>query len=149
MNILLVEDSLGDVRLMQEAFREANVSVRLYVAGDGTEAMAFLNRDGVYAKAPRPEIILLDLNMPKMDGRQALVLVKADESLKTIPTIILTTSEADDDIKRAYELNANCFLRKPVALDDFEMMIKRINDFWVTTVTLPTLGKKKASISNN
>jgi two-component system, chemotaxis family, response regulator Rcp1 len=119
------------------------------VANDGTEAMDFLRHNGVYAEAPRPELILLDLNMPKMDGRQALALVKADESLKTIPTIILTTSEADDDIKRAYELNANCFLRKPVALDDFEMMIKRINDFWVTTVTLPTLGKKKASISNN
>jgi len=137
IEVLLVEDSPGDVRLTQEALREANRAVHLHVASDGVEAMAFLRREGSYAQVPRPDLILLDLNLPRMDGREVLAQIKSDESLKTIPTIILTTSEAEADILKSYQLQANCFLSKPVQLDDFENLVKSINDFWLTKVKLP------------
>ena len=137
---LLVEDSPGDVRLTQEAFREANVAINLHVATDGVEAMAFLNREGAHSGAPRPDLILLDLNLPRMDGREVLAHIKADKSLKTIPTVILTTSEAEADILGSYELNANCYLSKPVQLDDFQSLVHSINDFWLTRVKLPRQG---------
>ena len=137
IEVLLVEDSPGDVRLTQEAFRDANRSVHLHVAFDGVEAMAFLRREGVHGAAPRPDLILLDLNLPKMDGREVLAHIKEDDSLKTIPTVILTTSEAEADIVKSYELRANCYLSKPVQLDAFESIVKSINDFWLTKVKLP------------
>lgn len=137
IDVLLVEDSPGDVRLTQEAFREANASIRLHIATDGVEAMAFLRHEGRHALAPRPDFILLDLNLPKMDGREVLACIKADESLKTIPTIVLTTSEAEVDILKSYELQANCYLSKPVELDAFEAVVKSINDFWLTKAKLP------------
>jgi chemotaxis family two-component system response regulator Rcp1 len=137
INVLLVEDSPGDVRLTQEAFREANMFVCLHVANDGVEAMAFLNHQGVYADAPRPDLTLLDLNMPKMDGRQVLAQIKKDANLRTIPTVILTTSASQEDIVKSYELQANCYLVKPVELDAFETLVKSINDFWLTKAQLP------------
>jgi len=133
----LVEDSPGDVRLTKEAFCEANGAIRLHVASDGMEAMAFLTRQGAHANAPRPDFILLDLNLPKMDGREVLAAIKSDENLKTIPTIILTTSDAEADISRSYQLQANCYLTKPVHLEEFEAVVKSINDFWLTRATLP------------
>jgi chemotaxis family two-component system response regulator Rcp1 len=136
-HVLLVEDSPGDVRLTQEAFREANGAIRLHVASDGVEAMAFLRREGVHLEAPRPDLILLDLNLPRMDGREVLARVKGDDSLKTIPTVILTTSEAEADIVKSYQLHANCYLRKSVQLDEFDAVVKSINDFWLTWVELP------------
>jgi chemotaxis family two-component system response regulator Rcp1 len=137
MHVLLVEDSPGDVRLTQEAFREANRMIRLHVASDGVEAMAFLRREGNHIDAPRPDIILLDLNLPRMDGREVLSQIKADDSLKTIPTVILTTSDSEADVAKSYQLHANCYLKKPVQLDQFESLVKSINDFWLTKVTLP------------
>ena len=137
VDVLLVEDSPGDVRLTREAFREANPAVQMHVASDGIEAMAFLRQEGANADAPRPDFILLDLNLPKMYGREVLALIKDDDSLRTIPTIILTTSEADADILHSYELNANAYLRKPVTLEAFEALVRSINDFWLTKVMLP------------
>jgi two-component system, chemotaxis family, response regulator Rcp1 len=137
IEILLVEDSPGDVRLTQEAFRDANRSIHMHVARDGVEAMAFLKREGAHAHAPRPDLILLDLNLPRMDGREVLAHIKQDDSLKTIPTVILTTSEAEVDIVKSYELQANCYLSKPVQLDAFENLVRSINDFWLTKVKLP------------
>jgi len=136
LQVLLVEDSPGDVRLTQEAFREANPAVALHVASDGVEAMAFLRREGTHANAPRPDLILLDLNLPKMDGREVLAHIKEDASLKTIPTVILTTSDAEADIVKSYELQANCYLSKPVQLDAFDNLVKSINDFWLTKAKL-------------
>ena len=141
VDVLLVEDSPGDVRLTREAFREANPAVRLHVASDGIEAMAFLRHEGANGDVPRPDFILLDLNLPKMDGREVLALIKDDDSLRTIPTIILTTSEADADILHSYELNANAYLRKPVTLEAFEALVRSINDFWLTKVMLPQHSK--------
>jgi chemotaxis family two-component system response regulator Rcp1 len=135
--VLLVEDSPGDVRLTKEAFRDANSSVHLHVVSDGVEAMAFLRREGAQVRAPRPDLILLDLNLPKMDGREVLANIKEDASLKTIPTVILTTSEAEADILKSYQLQANCYLSKPAQLDAFESLVKSINDFWLTKVKLP------------
>jgi two-component system, chemotaxis family, response regulator Rcp1 len=137
MEVLLVEDSPGDVRLTQEAFRDANPSIRLHVATDGVEAMTFLRREGIHADAPRPDLILLDLNLPKMDGREVLAHIKADDTLKTIPTVILTTSDAEADIVKSYQLQANCYLSKPVQLDVFESLVGSINDFWLNKVKLP------------
>ena len=137
IEVLLVEDSPGDVRLTQEAFREANRSIRLHVAVDGVEAMSFLNQEGVHADAPRPDLILLDLNLPKMDGREVLAHIKDDDSLKLIPTVILTTSDAEADIVKSYQLQANCYLTKPVQLEAFESLVRSINDFWLTKVKLP------------
>ncbi len=137
IQVLLVEDSAGDVRLTREAFNDANRQIQLHVASDGVEAMAFLRREGAHIIAPRPDLILLDLNMPKMDGRQVLAQIKEDQTLKTIPTVILTTSEAEADIVKSYELQANCYLSKPVQLDAFEALVKSVNDFWLTKVRLP------------
>jgi two-component system, chemotaxis family, response regulator Rcp1 len=137
IEILLVEDSPGDVRLTQEAFRDANSEIRLHVANDGVEAMAFLRQHGDRANYPRPDLILLDLNLPKMDGREVLAHIKDDDSLKLIPTVILTTSDAEADIVKSYQLQANCYLTKPVQLDEFELLVRSINDFWLTKVKLP------------
>jgi len=137
IQVLLVEDSPGDVRLTQEAFREANPSVHLHLASDGVEALAFLRHEAPYRDAPRPDLTLLDLNLPRMDGREVLAYIKADESLKTMPTVILTTSEAEVDIARSYQLQANCYLCKPVQLQEFEALVKSINDFWLTRAQLP------------
>jgi CheY-like chemotaxis protein len=137
IEVLLVEDSPGDVRLTQEVFRDANRSIHLHVVSDGVEAMTFLRREGAHVDAPRPDLILLDLNLPKMDGREVLAQIKEDASLKTIPTVILTTSEAEVDIVKSYQLHANCYLSKPVQLDAFESLVKSINDFWLTKVKLP------------
>jgi chemotaxis family two-component system response regulator Rcp1 len=141
IEVLLVEDSPGDVRLTRDAFRDANVSIHLSVATDGVEAMAFLKHEGPHANARRPDLILLDLNLPKMDGREVLAHIKDDEGLKMIPTVILTTSDAEVDIRKSYQLQANCYLLKPVQLEDFEALVKSINDFWLTKVKLPPQGQ--------
>jgi len=135
--VLLVEDSPGDVRLTQEAFRIANRDAHLNVTADGVEAMTFLRCEGSHADAPRPDLILLDLNLPKIDGLSVLAQVKANDSLKLIPTVILTTSVAQADIEKCYQLQANCYLAKPVQLEEFESLVKSINDFWLTKVVLP------------
>jgi two-component system, chemotaxis family, response regulator Rcp1 len=137
VDVLLVEDSPGDVRLTQEALHAANRLIRLHVASDGVEAMAFLRQEGAHVHAPRPDLILLDLNLPRMDGREVLTRIKADDRLKTIPTIILTTSEAVVDVVKSYQLQANCYLTKPVQLEAFESLVKSINDFWLTKAQLP------------
>jgi CheY-like chemotaxis protein len=142
LDVLLVEDSPGDVRLTQEAFREANKAVNLQVTADGVEAMAFLGREGKHVDAPRPNLILLDLNLPKMDGREVLARIKDDESLKAIPIVILTTSDSEVDIVKSYKLQANCYLCKPVQLHEFESLVKSINDFWLTRVKLPQQGQR-------
>jgi CheY-like chemotaxis protein len=138
LEVLLVEDSPGDVRLTQEAFREAATRINLHVATDGVAAMAFLRREGVHANAPSPGLILLDLNLPKMDGREVLAYIKEDGDMSTIPTIILTTSEAEADTLKSYQFQANCYLNKPVQLDEFDGVVKSINDFSLTRVKLPT-----------
>jgi chemotaxis family two-component system response regulator Rcp1 len=136
-NVLLVEDNAGDVRLTQELFREVNTLVDLHLACDGIEAMAFLRRKGVYLNAPRPDLILLDMNLPKMDGCEVLFEIKNDDGLKAIPVIVMSISDAKRDIERCYEFQANCVLTKPVRLEEFESMVKSINDFWVTRAKLP------------
>lgn len=135
--VLLVEDSPGDVRLTQEALRDAGKTLDLHVAADGVEAMSFLRREGINAASPRPDFILLDLNLPKMDGREVLAHIKEDDDLKRIPTVILTTSDAEADILTSYQLQANCYLSKPVQLEEFEALVRSINDFWLTKVKLP------------
>jgi two-component system, chemotaxis family, response regulator Rcp1 len=138
VEVLLVEDSPGDVRLTQEVFRDARVPIHLHVAMDGVEAMSFLRREGTNAIAPRPDLILLDLNLPRMDGREVLAHIKEDDDLKTIPTVILTTSEAEADIVKSYQLQANCYLSKPVELDAFENRVRSLGDFWLTKVKFPS-----------
>jgi two-component system, chemotaxis family, response regulator Rcp1 len=145
-DILLVEDSPGDARLVREAFRTVNGSVQLHVARDGVEAMAFLMRMGAHASAPRPDLILLDLNLPKMDGREVLTRIKDDVELKIIPTVILTTSSADSDVARAYDLMANCYLGKPVQYDEFERLVEKIHDFWLATARLPGVLSSQNSV---
>jgi two-component system, chemotaxis family, response regulator Rcp1 len=137
LHVLLVEDSPGDIRLTREAFRAANKNMKLSVVTDGVEAMAFLRREGVYIGAIRPDLILLDLNMPRMSGREVLTRLKADDNLKTIPVVILTTSDSEGDIVKSYQLSANCYLCKPVELEEFERLVQSINDFWLTRVNLP------------
>ena len=137
IDVLLVEDNPGDVRLTQEAFRAANVLVHLHVVNDGVEALAFLKHEGAHKNGPRPQLTLLDLNLPKMDGREVLALIKADATLKTIPTVILTTSTLEDDITKCYQLQANCYLAKPVSLDAFDRLVKNINDLWLSKAKLP------------
>jgi two-component system, chemotaxis family, response regulator Rcp1 len=137
IQVLLVEDSAGDVRLTQEAFRESGKPIELHLATDGIEAMAFLRKEGVYADAPRPDLILLDLNLPKMDGREVLALIKKDQGLKIIPTIILTTSDDEADVQISYQLQANCYLRKPAQWDAFDGLVRSINAFWLTRAKLP------------
>ena len=140
VEILIVEDNPGDVRLTRECFRDAGIAINLSVAVDGVEAMRFLSRNGIYWKAPRPDLILLDLNLPKMDGREVLARIKQIEDLKSIPTIVLTTSDAEADIVKSYQLQANCYLSKPVQLDAFENLMRSISDFWLTKVRLPSRG---------
>jgi chemotaxis family two-component system response regulator Rcp1 len=135
--VLLVEDSPGDVRLTREAFRNAALPIRLHVAADGVEAMAFLRREGAFAGVPRPDFILLDLNLPRMDGREVLAHIKGDPDLKSIPTIILTTSDADADVVKSYRLQASAFLTKPVQLDAFESLVRSVGSFWLTKVKYP------------
>jgi CheY-like chemotaxis protein len=147
MEILLVEDSPGDVRLTLETFRETDPSIRLHVANDGVEAMAFLLREGEHGNAPRPDLILLDLNMPKMDGRQVLAEIKGNESLKSIPTVMLTTSDSEADVLKCFELQANSYLCKPVELSAFDNLIISINDFWLTKTRLPQMQKEPAARS--
>jgi two-component system, chemotaxis family, response regulator Rcp1 len=142
VEVLLIEDNPGDVRLTQEAFRAANRAINVHVATDGVEAMNFLRRKGTQVAVPRPDLILLDLNLPKMDGREVLTLIKEDESLKLIPTVILTTSDAESDIVKSYQLQANCYLTKPVQLEAFESLVQTINDFWLTMVKLPRAQAK-------
>jgi two-component system, chemotaxis family, response regulator Rcp1 len=137
MDVLLVEDNVGDVRLAQEAFRHSEQPINLHVACDGVEAMAFLRQEGAYVQAPRPNLILLDLNLPKMDGREVLNKIKADKNLKIIPTIILTSSELDADIQHCYENSANCYIRKPRDWDVFEHVVKSVNNFWFVLAQLP------------
>jgi chemotaxis family two-component system response regulator Rcp1 len=142
IQVLLVEDSPGDVRLTREAFRDINAAVRLHVVSDGVEAMAFLRHEGAYADSPRPDLTLLDLNLPRMDGREVLACIKADDVLRTIPTVVLTTSDAEADVARSYQLQANCYLTKPAKYDDFAGLLQSVNDFWLTKAQLP---KQRAS----
>jgi chemotaxis family two-component system response regulator Rcp1 len=135
--ILLVEDNPGDVRLTREAFKEGKVLNDLHVAQDGVEALAFLHQEGHYANSPHPDIILLDLNLPRMDGRELLARIKNDPKLKRIPVVVLTTSKAEEDVLRSYELHANCYITKPVGLDQFIKIIQSVEDFWFTIVRLP------------
>ncbi|HEY5538585.1 MAG TPA: response regulator [Thermoplasmata archaeon] len=137
IEILLVEDNPGDVRLTVEALKDGKVSNRLSVVGDGVEAMAFLRREGRFANAPRPHLILLDLNLPKKDGREVLAEVKQDPNLKRIPVVILTTSQTEQDILRSYELHANAYITKPVDFEHFMGVVKSVEDFWLTIVKLP------------
>ena len=140
IEILLVEDHLGDVRLIEESFRNSKRSIHLHVAYDGVEAIGFLKREGPYADAPRPDIILLDLNLPRMDGREVLARIKDDVNLNTIPTVVLTTSDAEIDVARAYELHASSYISKPVSLEAFESVMRGFNDFWLTKIKLPKVS---------
>lgn len=137
VQVLLVEDCPGDARLTQEAFQDANAGVRLHVAADGHEAMDFLRRDGKYTDFPRPDLILLDLNLPRLDGREVLTLIKEDSALKSIPIVVLSMSAAEADIAKSYTLRANCYLTKPVDLEGFHALVKRINEFWIERVQFP------------
>jgi two-component system, chemotaxis family, response regulator Rcp1 len=142
IDILLVEDNPGDVRLTIEALKDAKVRNTLCVAEDGAEAMAFLRRQGKYADAVRPDLILLDLNLPKKDGREVLKEIKEDDDLKSIPVVVLTTSKAEEDIIKTYSYHANCYISKPIDLDQFMKVVKAIQDFWLSIVRLPADGKK-------
>jgi two-component system response regulator len=137
IDILLVEDNPGDVRLAQEALKESKVRNKLYVVEDGVEAMAFLRRQGKYAGVPRPDLILLDLNLPRKSGREVLEEVKTDDALKRIPVVVLTVSRADEDIIKSYNHHANCYITKPLDFTRFMEITKVIEGFWLTIVTLP------------
>lgn len=137
IDILLVEDNPGDVRLTIEALRESKVRNTLHVVRDGVEAMAFLHRSGQFADAVRPDLVLLDLNLPRKDGREVLSEMKAEPALKAIPVVVLTTSTAEKDVLQSYELQANCYISKPVDLEQFIAVVRSIEDFWLTIVTLP------------
>lgn len=137
VEILLVEDNPGDIRLTEEALKDSRVCNTLNIVRDGVEAMAFLCRESPYENAPRPDIILLDLNLPRMDGREVLERIKEDAVLRRIPVVILTTSEADEDIIRTYNLHANCYITKPVDLNRFITIVKTIESFWFQIVKLP------------
>jgi CheY-like chemotaxis protein len=143
-NILLVEDNPGDVRLTQEALKDAKVRVNMAVARDGVEAMAFLHHEGQYSRSPQPDVILLDLNLPRKGGREVLAEIKADANLRHIPTVILTSSEADKDILTSYNLHANCYIVKPVNLDQFMQVIWAIESFWLEVVRLPPDGEEQS-----
>jgi len=137
IEVLLVEDDLGDAELTQEMLTEAKVSVNLRVVQDGVEALAYLRREGSYAEAARPDLVLLDLNMPGKDGREVLRDIRAEETLRSLPIVVLTTSESDEDILKSYDLGANCYVTKPVGLDQFARIIQCIEEFWFTVVKLP------------
>ena len=141
IEILLVEDNPGDVELTREALHDSKVHMHLSVASDGVEALAFLRREGRYGDVPRPDLILLDLNLPKKDGRTVLAEVKAEPSLRNIPIVILTSSQAEQDIVRAYDLHANCYVTKPVDFDQFISIVRSIEQFWFTVVKLPRDGR--------
>lgn len=142
INVLLVEDSPGDVRLTQEALKDAKVHVNLHVATDGVEAMAFLLRQGVHAHVPRPDLVLLDLNLPRKDGREVLKEIKDSTTLGTIPVVILTTSSSQEDVINSYRLRANCYITKPVSLEGFIKVVRSIDDFWLSVVRLPKEGAR-------
>jgi CheY-like chemotaxis protein len=137
VELLLIEDNPGDVRLTREALKNSDINVHLSVARDGVEAMDFLRRSGPFADAPKPDLVLLDLNLPRKNGREVLSEIKSDPELKRIPVLIMTTSRAEQDVNRAYHLNANCYITKPMDLDEFLRIVKAIEDFWLKTVTLP------------
>ena len=137
VEFLLVEDNPGDVRLTQEALKDSKVRNNLNILGDGMSALAFLRREAPHEHAPRPDIILLDLNLPKMDGRELLSHIKADPKLKRIPVVVITSSEAEQDILRTYDLHVNCYVTKPVDLDQFIKVVQSIETFWLTIVQLP------------
>jgi CheY-like chemotaxis protein len=138
VNVLLIDDNPGDVRLTYEALRENRVRVDLHVAKDGVEAIEFLRQQGPFESAPRPALVLMDLNMPRMNGREVLAEIKNDPSLLSIPVVVLTTSQAEYDVRIAYNLHANCYITKPVDLDEFLQVVKSIGDFWLSTVRLPS-----------
>jgi len=138
IEILLVEDNPGDVRLTIEALKEGKVRNNLSVAKDGVEALAFLRREGVHTTSARPDLILLDLNLPRKDGREVLAEIKEDAVLRRIPVVVLTTSKAEEDILRTYDLHANCYITKPVDLEQFISVVRSIDDFWLSVVRLPT-----------
>ena len=137
IEILLVEDNPGDIRLIQEAFHEGGVFSHLSVARDGEQAMAYLRQEGDYSRSPRPAFILLDLNLPRKDGREVLEEIKRDENLRQIPVVILSTSTDEEDIRRAYDLHANCYVPKPIDMDQLVQLGKSLQDFWLNTVILP------------
>jgi len=137
IEVLLVEDSPGDVRLTREALKDAKVHISLNVATDGIEALAFLHREGKHSTAPRPDLILLDLNLPKKDGREVLRTIKEDPALMSIPVVILTTSSAREDVENSYRLHANCYITKPVSLEGFLTVVQSIDNFWLSVVKLP------------
>lgn len=135
--ILLIEDNTGDVRLMREVLLGINNAIHLLVVSDGAEALTFLKQEGIHVDAPRPDLILLDLNLPKIDGREVLAHIKSDVGLRSIPIIVLTTSDAEVDIVKSYQLQANCYLSKPGQLNEFELLVKSMSDFWLNKVKLP------------
>ncbi|TET85658.1 MAG: response regulator [Anaerolineales bacterium] len=143
VEILIVEDNPGDVRLMQEAMRDSKVLNKIHVVEDGVAAMAYLHRDGEYADVPCPDLIMLDLNLPMKDGREVLVEIKEDTELRRIPVVILTTSGAEDDILRTYNHHANCYITKPIDLQQFINVVRAIENFWLTIVKLPPDGNKR------
>jgi two-component system, chemotaxis family, response regulator Rcp1 len=138
VEILLVEDNTADVRLTIEALKDAKVANRLNVVDDGVKAMEFLHRKGSYADTPTPDLILLDLNLPRKDGREVLAEIKVDPMLRRIPVVVLTTSRAEEDILRAYDLHANCYISKPVDFEQFMTVVRSLDDFWLTVVKLPS-----------
>jgi chemotaxis family two-component system response regulator Rcp1 len=142
IEILMVEDSPGDVRLTMEALKDGKVLNHMSVARDGVEAMAFLRREGTHAEAPRPDLILLDLNLPRKDGREVLAEIKEDPAFAQIPVVVLTTSQAEQDILKSYQLHANCYVTKPVDLDQFISVIKAVESFWLTIARLPSVGSE-------
>jgi two-component system, chemotaxis family, response regulator Rcp1 len=143
IQVLLVEDNPGDVRLTKEALKEGKLLHELTVVGDGVDALSFLRKEGKYADALQPELILLDLNLPKKDGREVLAEIKADPQLRRIPVVVLTTSSAEEDILKIYDLHANCYITKPVDLEQFMRVVKSIEDFWISVVKLPSYEATK------
>jgi two-component system, chemotaxis family, response regulator Rcp1 len=141
VSILLVEDNPGDADLAREALDNSKMNNELHVVDDGEKAMAFLRREGSYADVPRPDLILLDLNLPKKDGRQVLAEIKSDNDLKRIPVVILTTSRAEEDVLKSYNLHANCYITKPIDLNQFLLVVRSIEDFWMSIVVLPPKGQ--------
>lgn len=142
IDILLVEDNPGDADLAREALEDTKLHNRLHVVDDGEKALAFLRRQGTYAGVPRPDLILLDLNLPRKDGREVLAEIKSDDHLKRIPVVILTTSRAEEDVLKTYNLHANCYISKPIDLNQFMRVVKSIEDFWLSIVVLPPDGPK-------
>lgn len=138
IDILLAEDNIGDIRLTEEAIKESKLKINLHVVMDGEEAMKYLRKEGKYADEPRPDLIILDLNMPKKDGRQTLAEIKADQKFKKIPVVILTISKAENDVLQSYEHHANCYITKPLDLDKFVEVVKTLDNFWFSIVTLPS-----------